>query len=347
MDQEEVNLLQADCNKDDRISTRLTLDSYLIGAWHRSKSVLSYFLSHCRNLIGIACAFICASSYAIGDLSMYGGQIVANKWMVFVYNSTIGIALCFIVYAFQSPQSEPSCKRRAIVILVICGMVQTLGQLGAVYATMEIGPANTSALYNTMPIFTLLLNGCFGKKSLRKEHISFSILCVLGVALVSKPYIFAEERKRSKTQADVLIGLFLALFGAITHGSTLVIRQLTVKDNISSFHFTCSYLLQYSAIASALCTLQKGWMFPATIWDAIVLSASGFTAFVGSFAMYCASSIENSSTVAIILTSNVAMVFAGQTIIYDIPLEWMSLLGGFFICCACVGVALASLYYEK
>lgn len=343
MDQEESNLLKEE-DTDSRFSRFPFNSERLIAGWHSLKS-------SCKDLHGIICAFVAAAVFAVGDICVYGGQMVSNQKMVFLSNSTVGAIMSLIIYCFQTAPDSPF-KCRSISIILICGMLQTVGQFGSLCSTMNLGPGNSAALYNTMPIFTSLLMACCGNKSLLKANLSLSILCIIGVIMISRNYIMDDERgdegeESDRTKTEMIFAMVAGLVSAITHGSILVIRQLTTEDNITSCHFTLSFFLQYAAIAYIVCIVQNGWAFPAKIMDAILLSSSGLTAFIGNFIMIYASSIEDSSTVAIILTSSVGMSYIGQTIIYDIPLEWMSLLGGFLICCACVCVSLTSLYTEN
>ena len=254
-------------------------------------------------------------------------------------------ALVFILptLCFQQPTIDMKGKFKLILARCILGSVNALCKF---WAVIKLDYGNAIALAACAPVFAALFSRILWKEKINLFTIIALVMGLSGMVLIAKPdFIFGSDESDSRKEIGPFA--FVPIFGSMCLGLGFsLLRKIGKKPHILIVPFW-----------QAICLIPISAVFQLGKRDPIVIPECyserylfcliGFITMIALFLLNRGLAIEKSGPGS--LMRNVDMVFAYviQVVLFNEPLELLSILGGGLIIGSTVTVAADKVFGEK
>lgn len=227
--------------------------------------------------------------------------------------------------------------------LLCRGLLGPVGSLCLYQALDRIPLGDTVSLTFASTIFAGILGRIFLKEAYVLLDFAFSLLSLSGVVLIAKPAFLFGDNEQNYGLYE-LGGVGLALLNALLVAACLVlIRHLgKTKPILNVFYFSWMGSLIGGTFVFAL-----GNFYIPCIWDLLQTFCIGLIGMSSQLAVTKALQTERATTVAIIRSLQLIIVFVFQIFLFgDMP-NALSIGGAFLLLASALGVTIRKCYQEN
>lgn len=258
-----------------------------------------------------------------------------------VVKFSVQILFCLpFAYFYRQDLFGPKGSR---ILLLFRGLLGALSILSAYFSIKMIHFADSMVIRYSSPLVTALFARIILKEKLSLIHIISFGLSIIGVLCVVRPsFLFRQfgQQGQVETSLEFILGIILALFSAISAGSTFVfIKKLTNKKihfTIIIFYFSflgflissgTSLVLYLTNLTHQNLILTKQYVLK----DISIGLLAGLISFFGHVCFTLAIARNNANKIAVLRTIDILIAFVLEYLILDVAPHWVTLLGAFLI----------------
>ncbi|EER14750.1 Transmembrane protein, putative [Perkinsus marinus ATCC 50983] len=239
--------------------------------------------------------------------------------------------------------------------VIIRGVFGALSNWILYYSLSQLPLADSSSLFFTQPMFTLILAPLVINESIAPRQVLAVLMAVCGVFCIARPAWLFGAASASTTAVmhniDPQIPRWLAVIVCLSGSFVASLVFITVTHIGKRAHWA-QLVFSFAAFGTAvaiipLCFQWSPLRMPSTPWPYVMLFSLGCCALLGQSTFnhgiqLCQSAVTSS------LVRQVDLIFAFvyQALFLNHPLTWYSLTGGFFVLCGALVDALPKLVTE-
>lgn len=255
-----------------------------------------------------------------------------------------GIFLSFFsVFGIIMGNTKLVFSKRQYFWITINGCLNAFAQIGAFAAYNLTAVGDATAVMYSMPAFSGVMAWIFLKEPLTLLGVIFTIICIIGVFLVSKPAFIFNSGEDEEPDSN-FIGTMWAFSVLISLSCACIVtrklRQGSTEESCDSLILTLVYGVFVTITCAILNTLIGEWCFTTDVAQLCYALGIGLSGFFGIY--FYALSLKNQKAliVSVVFTTCILMTFIFQfAIFHDYP-DLISGLGIIAILLSVFGVLL-------
>lgn len=249
----------------------------------------------------------------------------------------------FSVFGIIMGNTKLVLSKRQYFWITVNGCLNAFAQIGmfAAYNLTSVGDA-TAVMYS-MPAFSGVMAWIFLKEPLTLLDVIFTVLCIIGVFLLSKPAFIFGSGKDEESDSNFL-GTMWALAVLISLSSACIVtrklRQQSVSESCDSLVLTLVHGVLVTITCAILNTLIGEWCVLIDVTQLCYALGIGLSGFFGIY-LYCLSlKTEKALVVSVVFTTSIFMAYIFQVVIFHDYPDLISGLGIIVILLSVFGVLL-------